>query len=365
MTSFLTLPVEVRIEIYKMVFDSIVLHFPKSADDVGSETALLGSCRVIRSESKDLWFQRLTFNFANPRLMLDTIETLPIRDCAQIRHVELVPRTWKILLPSKKSLDRAFEDEILVNKFSADAFEAFDSLPALQVESLVPDYRPLETFYTRLFEPHALRNFIRFSNGWKNVYLVYPRSNVLINGPCWQSDVRSERDLGTQTLNQLLQEKDGKHSGAQVRIFRPSETIAGDMLYNPKAREEVLVDDVRCDYSDMGRFWLIMNDRKEKRKDTLIIAERGEHARYDLKSSQLFERLKPSIRKLLNLNIAADKLDWTCVLLAERAYERVKLHRKANRPPLMLGEVIEHLQAKSDITYGLIRQVALKFVSNS
>ena len=135
MASFLTLPVEVRTEIYKAVFDSIVLHFPKLAKDAGNETALLSVNRTTYKESRTLWFQRITFHFATPRHMLNKIGTLPFYDCARIQHIELIPRTSNIHLPSKRCLDRGFEDEILMDQFSISIFQALDSLQALQVES--------------------------------------------------------------------------------------------------------------------------------------------------------------------------------------------------------------------------------------
>ena len=195
--------------------------------------------------------------------------------------------------------------------------------------------------------------------------MIYPTSHVLIDGPCWQTLGHYEKTTGTRTLNRILQEKDGEHSGAYVKIFRASGNTEGNILYDPKARDEVLVDDVSCKYFDKNKFWFMTTDSKEKNKETLILAKRGVHAHFDLKSSRMFKTLRPSVEMLLNLDIKVGKMNWTRALLAERAYERIRLHRKVNRSPLMLGEVIEHLQAKSDIAYGLIRQAALKSVLDS
>ena len=331
MTNFLILPAEVRFEIYKLFLDSIVLHIPEHPHNHGNETALLRVSRVIHNETKALWFQHLTFRFENPRSMLNMIGTLPVGDRGLIRHIELVPTLSKVYLPLAGSHGEFVEGEAYKCKYQVkgifiDVFDALESMQDLQLESLIIDYRWTKPPYSRRPATWCLRRLVHFANGWKMAHIIYPGSQRLRGGPCWQEVTNTRKPITNEALNDLLQKKNGEHCGAYVKILQKPGDTDRDFLLDFGALRQALVDDATNDYGEKQKSLseVMCHDCT---KEVVIAVKRGAHVCYDLNPNRVFGKFRSLVERLLDLDIDAEKMDWNCILLAEKTFQRIKNHR--------------------------------------
>ncbi|CAN9179620.1 unnamed protein product [Alternaria alternata] len=171
--------------------------------------ALLRVSRQIHIETRDIWLQRVTFNFEDPQTMLNRLSELPDSTVSKIRHLRLIGS------PMMRYL-KGFDDLMYRHE------SIFQLLPALRLDCLT-------VFAVAAAAPEydAITNLINRGNGWKELRYVTRSSRMLGFSPSRSHGSRETGDICRQPQprfwNKRLSNRDGEDSGSVVQVFRATE----------------------------------------------------------------------------------------------------------------------------------------------
>jgi hypothetical protein len=228
----LQLPRELRDEIWELAFNSTRLTFglrntPRYGErylkPAPHSLALLRVCRQIHIETRDIWLQRVTFNFEDPQTMLNRLSELPESTVSRIRHLRLIGS------PMMRYL-KGFDDLMYRHE------SIFQLLPALRLDCLT-------VFAVAAAAPEydAITNLINRGNGWKELRYVTRSSRMLGFSPSRSHGSRETGDICRQPQprfwNKRLWNRDGEGSGSIVQVFRSTEENDCTSVLDPDRRE--------------------------------------------------------------------------------------------------------------------------------
>ncbi|KAH6709441.1 hypothetical protein BKA61DRAFT_579501 [Leptodontidium sp. MPI-SDFR-AT-0119] len=218
-TLLLRLPVEIRLKIYHDVFSSVSLTFmepnsPAPETDLSqtpNALSLLLACQQIHSETKHVWLNRVSFEFHNLEIMMNTFSKLPDSILSQIRHVLLAKASILILPTSDLPYGRLFT---LASIFKLLPTMSLDVLTAIGMSDGEDSYL-------------TLNDLVKYGTGWKELRFATAQSSMLgfENGEQSQSWVQRMPQPGAWKEEILC--RDGVETGPSVEIYRSTEANGG------------------------------------------------------------------------------------------------------------------------------------------
>ncbi|EUC33693.1 hypothetical protein COCCADRAFT_26052 [Bipolaris zeicola 26-R-13] len=228
----LQLPRELRDEIWELVFNSTRLTFglqytPRYGErylkPAPHSLALLRVCRQINAETRDIWMQRVLFNFEDPQTMLNRLSDLPESTVSRIRHVRLIGS------PMMRYL-KGFDDLMYRHE------SIFQLLPTLRLDCLT-----IFAVAAAAPEYDAITNLVNRGNGWKELRYITRSSRMLGFGPSRSHGSRETGDICRQPQprfwNKRLLNRDGEGSGSVVQVFRALDEDDVTAVLDPLRRE--------------------------------------------------------------------------------------------------------------------------------
>ncbi|KAF1934796.1 hypothetical protein EJ02DRAFT_362907 [Clathrospora elynae] len=279
----LQLPRELRDEIWELVFNSIRLtfglrsttsHVEKYLKPAPHSLALLRVCRQIHHETRDIWIQRVLFNFEEPQTMLNRLSELPDSTVSKIRHLRLTGS------PMMRYL-KGFDDLMYRHE------SVFQLLPALRLDCLT--ILAVATTAPAAPEYDAITNLINRGNGWKELRYITRSSRMLGFTPSRSHGSRETGDICRQPQpgfwNNRLLSKDGEGSGASVQVYRSLEENDCTSVLHPHRRESLEQTPDEHKINEFGRA-----DEEEMtrgagaRRALLVLVKRGENTDVTQKS---------------------------------------------------------------------------------
>lgn len=224
--------------------------------------ALLSVCHQINAETRDIWIERVLFNFEDAHTMLNKLGALPDLVVSRIRHLRLTGFSMMRYL-------KGFDD--LMYRHDS----VFQLLPALRLDCLTivaaPPAAP---------EYDAITNLISRGNGWKELRYITRSSSMLGFSPSRSHGSRETGDISRQPQpwfwNRRLLKRDGDGCGASVQIFQSKEENNCVSVLYPHRREafEQIPDE-----SKIRGFGLVDDENMTKgagaRKALLVFVKRG------------------------------------------------------------------------------------------
>ncbi|EOA88534.1 hypothetical protein ACJQWK_01511 [Exserohilum turcicum] len=244
----LQLPRELRDEIWELVFNSTRLTFgmrytPRHGErylkPAPHSLALLRVCRQINVETRDLWMQRVLFNFEDPQTMLNKLAELPESTVSRIRHVRLIGS------PMMRYL-KGFDDLMYRHE------SIFQLLPALRLDCLT-----IFAVAPAAPEYDALTNLVNRGNGWRELRYITRSSRMLGFSPSRSHGSRETGDIRRQpqprSWNKRLVGRDGDGSGSSVQVFRAIDEDDCASVLDPLRREPFEQNPEEHELDDFGR----------------------------------------------------------------------------------------------------------------
>lgn len=270
----LLLPRELRDEIWVYFFDSTRLSFglrytPRHGErfirPAPHSLALLQVCRRIHAETREIWAQRVLFNFEDPQTMLNKLSEMPDSTVSKIRHLRLVGS------PMMRYL-KGFDD-LMYRQDSV-----FHLVPTLRLDCLtIVAIAPPASAYD------AITNLISRSNGWKELRFITLSSRMLGFSP---SRCLGARDTGNirrqpqpKSWNKELSSRDGEDSGALVKVYRTLEEDDPESVFCHSRRETFEQNPAE---NELEHFGLVDDVETTKgagaRKAIMVVVKRGNGA---------------------------------------------------------------------------------------
>lgn len=276
----LRLPRELRDEIWELVFNSTRLTFglqytPRYGErylkPAPHSLALLRVCRQINFETRDIWMQRVLFNFEDPQTLLNRLSNLPDSTVSRIRHVRLIGS------PMMRYL-KGFDDLMYRHE------SIFQLLPALRLDCLT-----IFAVAAAAPEYDALTNLVNRGNGWKELRYVTRTSRMLGFSPSRSHGSRETGDICRQPQpwfwNKRLLSRDGEGSGSAVQVFRALDENDVTSVLDPLRCEPFEQNPEDHELQGFGRV-----DDEEltrgagARKALLVVVKRGDNVDVSQKS---------------------------------------------------------------------------------
>lgn len=276
----LLLPRELRDEIWTYFFNSTRLSFglrytPRHGErfirPAPNSLALLRVCQQIHAETREIWIQRVLFNFEDPQTMLNRLSDIPDATVSKIRHLRLVGS------PMMRYL-KGFDD-LMYRQDSV-----FHLVPALRLDCLT-----ILTVAPAAPEYDAITNLINRGNGWKELRYITRSSRMLGFSPSRSHGSRETGDIRRQPQpkfwNKKLSNRDGEVTGAAVQVYRTLEEDDPESVLYPSRRssfEQNPADD------KLTKFGLVDDEEMTKgvgaRKALLVLVKRGCNADFTQRS---------------------------------------------------------------------------------
>ena len=340
MPKFDTLTTDVRFVIYELLFSQTILSFKyisqeyidlcDSSDDEintevppdvedrsknGSELALTYVNKLVHQETRELWLRYVHFEFAYPRLMVDKVGGLSIRQRSLIRYVRVIPGAFPINLPPDDPplpTDSRYEQGL---EYITEIGVMFDALPGLRLEHLVIDWRVApQCCWDSLEETLSL---IKSSKGWRKL-------SVFLKNWEYMMPSKSRYISGYSiVIDTNLNDPD-----ARVEVYGGLER-AGNFLCITESHHEKF----QRQRSDKG-FTIVLPSIKEHgnpdflRREVMFVATHGSNYDYTATSTYLLSYLQPCIAHTLKQSIPEEAMDWNTLVRAEKQYQLSKEETK-------------------------------------
>jgi hypothetical protein len=269
----LSLPVELRELIYGFLFSSFTIRhgfkhasIPSSPDIANNRTALLLTCRQIFAEAWRHLPLNCTLQFRGTENLLGTLLSVDQSIVTRIRHIRVRAFPFPLYASGRSDYYPTYY-----------AANALTLLPGLCLDTLVVEdcwhgfglgdgWRDVTTYFD-------IENLLK-SSAWKQLTYITPCTDFLASG----YDHRRKRVAQPENWNDLLKERDGEDSGAQVQ-----------MMIVPYKQEKATGDARTEDGRIMQSWWakpgheVIENFRvaapdQDLKGEVRIIAHRGKRA---------------------------------------------------------------------------------------
>ena len=332
MPSFDALPAEVRINIYRMLFDHTILNFtcldkeyiyprgPRKLraeviasvgerSENGSELALLFVSKLVYRATRELWLQHVHFKFAHSRLLLDKIGGLSIHQRRMIRFITVIPGTLYIHLPFDLfEYDVAVESEEQYNDFN-ELGAILTALPGLQLEHLVVDWRVGDHYdWLGLQDTMSL---IRCSSGWKRLSIIERDCKRLFE--FGESGYISENEMT------IVTHPSDPHADVEVYGGLASSSSNDALCITESCYEKFpkrsFDHGFQITLPSMGDSFLDSLER-----EVMFVATHG--CEYDCEpaSLSLLNFLQPYVSRALDQTVSLVAMDWKTLVQAEKQY---------------------------------------------
>lgn len=267
----LQLPRELRDEVLAILLNSTRLTFglryttrygERFMTPASNSLALLRVCHQIYAETRDIWIERVLFNFEDAQTMLNKLSELPDWVVSRIRHLRLFGFSMMRYL-------KGFDD--LMYRHDS----VFQLLPALRLDCLTivaaPPAAP---------EYDAITNLISRGNGWKELRYITKSSRMLGFSPSRSHGSRETGDISRQPQprfwSKRIMKRDGDGSGASVQIYRSKEENNCVSVLDPHRRETF---EQTPDEGKIKTFCLVDDEDLTKgagaQKALLVLVKRG------------------------------------------------------------------------------------------
>lgn len=256
----MSLPLELREQIYEEIFSSFTVRhgFHTSSSN---RTALIRTCKQIYNESWRHLPLNIRFHFRGTETMLETLLGADQAVITRIRYVRIKSFPFP-----------------LYNSGRADYYptyyfhNALSMLPGLHLDQLIVEdcfhgYGLVDTWrdIVTYFDVESLIK----SEAWKELIYITPNTDFIVSG----YDHRRKRVAQPDSWDELLKEKDGETSGAEVEMWITPESSKNYTQKEPQPRSwsakpghEVIND------------WTIAGPDQELKGEVRIVARRGKQA---------------------------------------------------------------------------------------
>lgn len=225
----LQLPRELRDRIYSYVFAQTRLAFGKrhvsrrqtiTIKPIPRVIAILGTCRQINEEARDVCLGEVLLVFESLESVLDKLSVLPSTTLSKIRHVRTNGQPL-MLSPPRTS-----------GRIPYRVASVFQLLPSLQLHTLTILGSPSgPAAYDTLHE------LIQHGGGWRLLQFIAPNSTMLCFKKFGLLDREHRRAPQPSTWNDVLQQRDGVRSGPSVTLYRSTQRRSPGSVFNPRSRE--------------------------------------------------------------------------------------------------------------------------------
>lgn len=294
----LQLPRELRDEIWVYLFNSTRLSFglrytpghgERFMRPAPHSLAVLRVCHQVHTETRDLWVDRVLFNFEEAQTMLNRLSELPDATVSKIRHLRLVGS------PMMRYL-KGFDDLM----YRQDSI--FHLLPALRLDCLT-----ILAFAPAAPEYDAITNLVNRGNGWKELRYVTRSSCMLGFGPSRSHGSRETGDIHRQPQpecwSRKISNRDGAVSGASIQIYRTKEEDDPESVLCPSRRESF---EQTPDEHNLKDFGLVDDEQMTRgagaRKALLVLVKRGRNIDVTQRS--------PGFGKERDMKVRFNKRNW-------------------------------------------------------
>ena len=276
-SQFCKLPGELRDQIYKYLFSSTRLAFGECHTETMEmksahySLAILQTCRQIYNETRSMWLREVLFSFEGPEDLLDKLSTQPSTVVSQIRHIRVRGGTLQL---------RLTDDGV---SFWFGLSESLKLLPQLRLDTL--------TVLATAYEEYAcdtLNHLIQQGHGWKELHYIASDSKML----AFSKLNSNRRKPQSSNWQQILVDRDGPQSGAQVKMYRAKSNSPGSLNIASlhELFEETIPDGSHEDEVGVHHYEVRLSEA-DTPKEVLVVAKRGRNADITLKGQPPFDPL--------------------------------------------------------------------------
>ena len=272
-----------------------------------TNTNILRTCRMISVEATPLLAPHITLSIWSTKAMIDYFSTLRPEIIQNLRYLRLQEG---FPIPLYTQLHR--------NSFTTfHVSEAFCMFPGLQLDLVtVGDCYHVEGCYYRggtnssnVGTYQAVDGLIRI-DGWKELHFITPTTQFM-SEPCdpYHERIDHYRQPVAQPSfwNSFALDRDGRDSGASVRMFAGTQPDVVGLTEDPETRlDYVAIAGHRLEIEGYENESPEEQRRHSESREVLVVAKRGVGASYIQNGNDLHQKIKILLSRMTWQEILAD-----------------------------------------------------------
>ena len=216
--TFMTLPPELRELIYAEVFSTFNIRHGFRRGSADNRIALFLTCRQVHHEAWRLLPLHATFYFQGTEPMLKTLLSVDQSVITRIRHIHVKSYPFPLYANGRQDYYPTYYFSNALSLFPGLHLDRLVVEDSFHGYGLLDNWRDAVTYFD-------IESSLK-SNGWRELHYISPNPDFMTS----TQDHRKKRVAQPENWNTMLLERDGKTSGAEVKMYitpntmNPSET---------------------------------------------------------------------------------------------------------------------------------------------